>query len=63
MILIAGQPAKFFMYENTKVSGEFRGSELDFHDLFVRNLETPLGVLPEVKLRACDLFFMEIDKV
>lgn len=51
------------MYENTTVDAEFRGCDVDFLELYVRNMTSPLGVIPEAILRTSDVIRMEIDKV
>ncbi|XP_017758525.1 PREDICTED: gem-associated protein 7-like isoform X2 [Eufriesea mexicana] len=39
---IVGKQAEFHLYENTQVSAEFRGCDVDCLEIYVRNLETPL---------------------
>ncbi|KAJ8669949.1 hypothetical protein QAD02_001208 [Eretmocerus hayati] len=60
---IIGKPAKFHLYENTTVCAEFRGCDIDFLELYVKNLTTPLGTIPEAILRTNDVIFFEVDKV
>ncbi|XP_058799265.1 gem-associated protein 7-like [Phymastichus coffea] len=60
---IIGKPAKFHLYENTSVNAEFRGCDVDFLELYVRNLTTPLGVIPEAILRTNDVIVIELDNV
>lgn len=55
--------AKFNLYENSHVTGEFRGSDIDCLELFVRNLETPLGIIPEAILRTNDIISMEVENI
>ncbi|NP_001127920.1 gem (nuclear organelle) associated protein 7 [Nasonia vitripennis] len=60
---IVGKPAKFHLYENTSVTAEFRGCDIDFLELYVRNLTTPLGTIPEAVLRTNDVILLEMEKV
>lgn len=60
---IVGKKAKFNLYENSHVTGEFRGSDIDCLELFVRNLETPLGIIPEAILRTNDIISMEVENI
>ncbi|XP_066600862.1 gem-associated protein 7-like [Prorops nasuta] len=58
---IVGKQAKFQMYENTKVTAEFRGCDVDCSEVFVRNLETPMGKIPEAILRTSDIIHFDIE--
>ncbi|XP_014230235.1 gem-associated protein 7-like [Trichogramma pretiosum] len=58
---IIGKPAKFHLYENTTVAAEFRGCDIDFLELYVRKLSTPLGTIPEAVLRTNDVIHFELD--
>ncbi|KAK2578885.1 hypothetical protein KPH14_009750 [Odynerus spinipes] len=58
---IVGEKAKFNLYENSNVAGEFRGSDVNCSEVFVRNLQTPLGVVPEAILRVNDIVSMNVD--
>ncbi|KAF7399484.1 hypothetical protein HZH68_008076 [Vespula germanica] len=60
---IVGKKTKFSLYENSHVVGEFRGSDIDCLELFVRNLETPLGIIPEAILRVNDIISMNVDDI
>lgn len=61
--MFSGKHAKFQMHENTKVEAEFRGCDVDCSEIFVRNLETPLGKVPEAILRGTDVICIEIDGI
>ncbi|XP_011160568.1 gem-associated protein 7 [Solenopsis invicta] len=58
---IIGKPVEFSLYENTQVSGEFRGCDIECSKVFVRNLKTPLGMIPEAILRTNDIICLDID--
>ncbi|KAK9310638.1 hypothetical protein QLX08_000172 [Tetragonisca angustula] len=60
---IVGKQAKFHLYENTRVSAEFRGSDVDYLEVYVRNLETPLGTIPEAVLRASDIIYLDVNDI
>ncbi|KAG7205503.1 hypothetical protein KM043_007485 [Ampulex compressa] len=60
---IVGKQAEFHMYENTRVSGEFRGCDVDCLEVFVRNLQTPLGKIPEAILRSNDVIHFDVNDV
>ncbi|XP_012531237.1 gem-associated protein 7-like [Monomorium pharaonis] len=60
---IIGKPAEFYLHENTRVSGEFKGCDLECSKVFVRNLETPLGPIPEAILRSEDIVCFDIDNI
>ena len=55
-----GKRAEFQLYENSKVAGEYRGSDVDGLEVYVRNLETPLGKVPEVILRTTDIIHFTV---
>ena len=48
------------MFENTQVTGEFRGANIDVTQFCVRKLKTPIGVLPEAILRTSDIIKMHV---
>ncbi|KAK0096281.1 hypothetical protein PV326_005890 [Microctonus aethiopoides] len=58
-----GRKATFHLYENSHVPGEFHGLDVDCLDIFVRNLETPLGKVPEAILRATDVISFDIKDI
>ncbi|XP_032662693.1 gem-associated protein 7-like [Odontomachus brunneus] len=58
---IVGKQAEFYLHENTRVSGEFRGCNVESSEIFVRNLETPIGKIPEAILRGSDIIHLSID--
>ncbi|XP_011707350.1 PREDICTED: gem-associated protein 7-like isoform X1 [Wasmannia auropunctata] len=60
---IIGKPAEFHLHENTHVSGEFRGCDVECSKVFVRNLETPMGTIPEAILRSSDIICLDIDNI
>ncbi|XP_034947925.1 gem-associated protein 7-like [Chelonus insularis] len=63
MMSIVGKKADFHMYEDTNVSGEFRGCDVECLELFVNNLGTPLGIVPKAILRATDVISFDVNNV
>lgn len=61
--LSTGKRAEFRLHENSKVAGEFRGCDVDGLEVYVRNLETPLGTIPESILRSTDIIHFEVNDV
>lgn len=51
------------MFDNTNVAAEFRGSDVDVIHFYVRQLKTPLGVLPEAILRTSDIIKMHLPNI
>lgn len=51
------------MFEDTNVTAEFRGSDVDVMNFYVRQLKTPLGVLPEAILRTSDIIRMHLPDI
>lgn len=43
------------MYENTLVEGVFGSCDREFVNVYVKNLETPLGVISDALLRTNDI--------
>lgn len=60
---IIGKQAEFHLYENTKVSGEFNGCDVECCEIFVKNLETPIGKLPDAILRNTDIIYFDIGDI
>ncbi|CAK9802708.1 Gem-associated protein 7 [Anthophora quadrimaculata] len=60
---IVGKQAEFYLHENTRVSAEFRGCDVDCLEVYVRNLETPLGKIPEAILRASDIMYLDVNDI
>ncbi|KZC05242.1 Gem-associated protein 7 [Dufourea novaeangliae] len=60
---IVGRKADFYLHENTHVSAEFRGCDINCLEVYVRNLETPLGTIPEAVLRANDIIHMDVKDI
>ncbi|XP_024880198.1 gem-associated protein 7-like isoform X2 [Temnothorax curvispinosus] len=51
------------LLENTRVSGEFKGCDVECSKVFVKNLETPMGTIPEAVLRSSDIICLDIDNI
>lgn len=60
---VTGKQADFHLHENTRVSGEFRGCDVEFSEIFVRSLETPIGKIPEAILRGGDIIYLDIGDI
>jgi len=58
-----GKDCEFRMFDNTNVTAEFRGSDVDVMHFCVRQLKTPLGVLPEAILRTSDIIRMHLPHI
>lgn len=60
---VQGKQAEFYLHENTRVSAEFRGCDVDCLEVYVRNLETPLGKIPEAILRTSDVIYLDVNNI
>lgn len=60
---IIGKPTEFYLHENTRVSGEFKGCDMECSKIFVKNLETPMGTIPGAILRTSDIICLDIDNI
>lgn len=60
---IIGKPTAFYLHENTRVSGEFKGCDVECSKIFVNNLETPMGTIPGAILRSSDLIYLDVDNI
>ncbi|EZA61289.1 hypothetical protein DMN91_012618 [Ooceraea biroi] len=60
---IVGKKAEFYLHENTRVLGEFRGCDVESSEFFVKNLETPMGKIPEAILRNSDIIHLDIGDI
>ncbi|XP_011639840.1 gem-associated protein 7-like [Pogonomyrmex barbatus] len=60
---IIDKPAEFHLHENTNVSGEFKGCDIECSKIFVKNLETPMGTIPDAILRSDDILYLDIDNI
>ncbi|CAL1679959.1 unnamed protein product [Lasius platythorax] len=60
---IAGKQAEFYLHENTRVSGEFRGCDVECSEIFVKDLKTPMGTIPEAILRSGDIIYLDISDI
>lgn len=63
LIFVAGKGCEFRMFDNTNVTAEFRGSDVDVMHFCVRQLKTPLGILPEAVLRTSDIIRMHLPNI
>jgi len=57
--IIIGKETEFYLHENTRVTGEFRGCDVETSEFFVKNLETPMGRIPEAILRNSDIIYLD----
>lgn len=60
---VAGKQAEFYLHENTRVSGEFRGCDVECSEIFVKDLKTPMGTIPEAILRSGDIIYLDISDI
>lgn len=60
---IVGKQAEFYLHENTHVRGEFKGCDVECSEIFVKNLETPMGTIPEAILRNSDVIYLDIGDI
>ncbi|XP_015601018.1 gem-associated protein 7-like [Cephus cinctus] len=60
---IVGKRAEFHLFEDSHVTGEFRGCDVDCLEIYVRNLETPLGKVPEAILRTTDVIHFDFEEM
>jgi gem associated protein 7 len=60
---VAGKESEFRMFDNTNVTAEFGGCDVDVMHFYVRQLKTPLGILPEAILRTSDIIKMHLPNV
>jgi len=57
--IVVGKRTEFYLHENTRVTGEFRGCDVEASEFFVKNLETPMGRIPEAILRNSDIIYLD----
>lgn len=55
MTALVGQKAVFQMAGQTVVHAEFGGIDLNFQEIFVKDLKTPLGIQQTALLRTSDV--------
>lgn len=60
---LVGRTAKFAMAERTDVRAEFGGIDIDFHEVFVRDLQTPIGRQPTALIRVNDIVSVTFDEL
>ncbi|XP_029661880.1 gem-associated protein 7-like [Formica exsecta] len=60
---IVGKQTEFYLHENTRVLGEFRGCDVECSEIFARNLKTPMGTIPEAILRNGDIIYLDIGDI
>lgn len=61
--IVVGKETEFHLHENTRISGEFRGCDVDVSEIFVKNLQTPMGKIPEAILRNSDIIHLDIGDI
>ncbi|GAB1609161.1 hypothetical protein Ahia01_001201500 [Argonauta hians] len=62
LLSLNGNEADIVMQENTRVSGKLMLSDLNFENLMVKDLRTPIGTLPHALLRIHDVLSFSIHK-
>ncbi|KAK3928542.1 Gem-associated protein 7 [Frankliniella fusca] len=55
ILAMSGKNAEFYMYENTNVKAEFGSCDREFVNIYVKNLQTPLGLISDALLRTNDI--------
>jgi gem associated protein 7 len=63
LIFVSGKGCEFRMFDNTNVTAEFRGCDVDVMHFCVKQLKTPLGILPEAVLRTSDIIRMHLPNI
>ncbi|GLG99380.1 Uncharacterized protein GBIM_05852, partial [Gryllus bimaculatus] len=51
------------MFDNTDVSGIFRGVDVDLSSFLMSQLKTPIGIVPEGILRASDTIWLHFPDI
>ncbi|KAJ9590584.1 hypothetical protein L9F63_016353 [Diploptera punctata] len=60
---VVGKACEIRMFDNTCVTAEFRGSDVDVAHFYVQQLKTPIGVLPEAILRTSDIIKVHLPDI
>ncbi|KAK7791558.1 hypothetical protein R5R35_011066 [Gryllus longicercus] len=60
---IVGQECQVHMFDNTDVSGIFRGVDIDLSSFLMSQLKTPIGIVPEGILRASDTIWLHFPDI
>lgn len=60
---MAGKVAEFHMYENTNVSAVFGSCDREFVNIYVKELQTPLGLISNALLRTNDIESIRINDI
>eukprot|EP00668_Euglena_longa_P028973 GGOE01036310.1.p1 GENE.GGOE01036310.1~~GGOE01036310.1.p1 ORF type:complete len:110 (+),score=10.24 GGOE01036310.1:55-384(+) len=59
---VRGTRATFHMYENVVAEAQYECVDGEQSSIFVKNLQTPLGVYPDALLRMSDIRYIEFPK-
>ncbi|KAE8748977.1 hypothetical protein FOCC_FOCC004383 [Frankliniella occidentalis] len=63
ILAMNGKNAEFHMYENTNVTAEFGSCDREFVNIYVKNLQTPLGPISDALLRTNDIDRIHISDI
>eukprot|EP00106_Octopus_bimaculoides_P012246 XP_014779688.1 PREDICTED: uncharacterized protein LOC106875896 [Octopus bimaculoides] len=61
LLALDGNHADLIMQENNIVSGKLLLADLNFENLMVRDLQTPIGTLPHALLRTNDILSFRLN--
>ena len=50
------------MYSGTKLNGIFKGNDIEFENILVDKLQTPVAEIPHSKLRSSDVLYLTFDE-
>lgn len=59
--MILGKECTFHMYSNTKVNGIFKGNDIEYENILVDKLKTPVAEIPHSKIRSSDVVYLSFD--
>ena len=54
-------PTEFELYDHTHLRAMFAAADVDFLNLQVNNLQTPIGIQPAALLRTMDIISFHVD--
>ncbi|BFZ21325.1 hypothetical protein BsWGS_24364 [Bradybaena similaris] len=60
---VSGADMQVSMQEKTAVKCKFVTADVDFHNIHVTDLTTPMGVLPKATLRTSDIISITLPEV
>lgn len=63
MLAMNGRSAEFRMFENTNVSAVLGSCDREFVNIYVKSLDTPLGVISDALIRTNDVECISINEI